>query len=43
MKTRYRTNWRGQIILQVWDFSLFCADYRWRDAKLKDITEGGIV
>lgn len=43
MKTRYRVNWRGQLILQVqrtvWDTLTMMDTKVWRDAKVQDLTE----
>jgi len=43
-RTRYRTNWRGQVILQVEEYGYaspdpFDLEMRnfWRDAKLEDL------
>lgn len=50
MKTRYRVNWRGKLILQVQyeynvygyfgDIDTYTA---WRDATVEDVTEGIVV
>lgn len=52
---RYRTNWRGKLILQIGEFLPFSSDFIgpdggvryalvWRDAKLGDIPlQGGPV
>lgn len=43
MRWRYRTNWRGKLILQVWeassDSNLTCSGGWWRDATVEDLTE----
>lgn len=50
MKTRYRVNWRGKLILQVQyeynKYSYFGDIYSckaWRDATVEDVTEGVVV
>lgn len=50
MKTRYRVNWRGKLILQVlhqnWLYTT--EEYRnnygtWKDARVEDLTQGDVL
>ncbi|MGZ8887964.1 MAG: hypothetical protein ACXW1D_00230 [Halobacteriota archaeon] len=51
-KFRYRTNWRGKLILQIgYEQQLWCSrigGYEptvlvWRDAKVEDLTQEGVA